>query len=636
MLLLVLVVGLICYHVYKSIKPPPPIPLPENVSEICPRVKLNDGRYLAYRELGFPKDKAKNKIIILHGFGSSKLVDLKITQEMIDEFEIYFLFFDRAGYGESDAHPSRTVKTDTYDIEELAEKLQIGPKFHVLGMSLGAYPVYGCLKYIPHRLSGATLVVPLLNFWWSSMPQSLLSAALKKLPIQNQWTFRVAHYLPWLLYWWLTQKWFSPFSPNPRETMTERDIELADKHTKHSYIKESALRQGEYVSTHRDIIASFENWEFDPTELLNPFSDGNEGSVHMWCALEDKQILREALLYICDKLPWIKLRQVPETGHLIIHEKQHFEDIIKTACYHVYKSIKPPPPIPLPENVSEICSRIKLNDGRYLAYRELGFPKDKAKNKIIIIHGYGSSKLVDLKITQEMIDEFEIYFLLFDRAGYGESDAHPSRTIKTDTYDIEELADKLQIGPKFHVLGILSGATFVAPLLNFWWSRMPQNLLSAALKKLPIENQWTFRVAHYLPWLLYWWLTQKWFSPFNLNPLTTMTERDIELADKHTKHSYIKESALRQGEYVSMQRDIIASFENWEFDPTELLNPFSDGNEGSVHIWCALEDKQILREALLYICDKLPWIKLHQVPEAGHLIIHEKQHFEDIIKTACS
>lgn len=83
MLLLVVVVGLIAYYVYKSIKPPPPIPLPENVSEICPRIKLNDGRYLAYRELGLPKDKAKNKIIILHGYGSSKLVDLKITQVLI-------------------------------------------------------------------------------------------------------------------------------------------------------------------------------------------------------------------------------------------------------------------------------------------------------------------------------------------------------------------------------------------------------------------------------------------------------------------------------------------------------------------------------------------------------------------------
>lgn len=83
MLFLVAAVGLIAYYVYKSIKPPPPIPLPENVSEISPRIKLNDGRYLAYRELGFPKDKAKNKIIILHGFGSSKLVDLKITQVLI-------------------------------------------------------------------------------------------------------------------------------------------------------------------------------------------------------------------------------------------------------------------------------------------------------------------------------------------------------------------------------------------------------------------------------------------------------------------------------------------------------------------------------------------------------------------------
>lgn len=88
-----------------------------------------------------------------------------------------------------------------------------------------------------YRLSGATLVVPLLNFWWSRLPQNLSSSAFKKLPIQNQWTLRVAHYFPWLLYWWMTQKWFSPFSQNPRETMTERDIELADKHTKHSYIK---------------------------------------------------------------------------------------------------------------------------------------------------------------------------------------------------------------------------------------------------------------------------------------------------------------------------------------------------------------------------------------------------------------
>lgn len=72
-------------------------------------------------------------------------------QELIEELSIYFLFFDRAGYGESDPYPSRSVKSEAFDIQELADKLQIGSKFYVIGISMGAYPVWGCMKYIPHR-----------------------------------------------------------------------------------------------------------------------------------------------------------------------------------------------------------------------------------------------------------------------------------------------------------------------------------------------------------------------------------------------------------------------------------------------------------------------------------------------------
>lgn len=80
MFLLLAIVGLISYYVYKSIKPPPPIPLPENVSKKSLRVKLSDGRHIAYRELGCPKDEAKHKIIIIHGYANSKEVDLYTTQ----------------------------------------------------------------------------------------------------------------------------------------------------------------------------------------------------------------------------------------------------------------------------------------------------------------------------------------------------------------------------------------------------------------------------------------------------------------------------------------------------------------------------------------------------------------------------
>jgi hypothetical protein len=43
------------------------------------------------------------------------------------------------------------VKSEAFDIQELADQLQIGSKFYVIGISMGAYPIWGCLKYIPHR-----------------------------------------------------------------------------------------------------------------------------------------------------------------------------------------------------------------------------------------------------------------------------------------------------------------------------------------------------------------------------------------------------------------------------------------------------------------------------------------------------
>jgi pimeloyl-ACP methyl ester carboxylesterase len=70
---------------------------------------------------------------------------------MIDELGIYFLLYDRAGYGESDPNPKRSVKSESLDIEELADQLQLGSKFYVIGVSMGSYSTWSCIKYIPHR-----------------------------------------------------------------------------------------------------------------------------------------------------------------------------------------------------------------------------------------------------------------------------------------------------------------------------------------------------------------------------------------------------------------------------------------------------------------------------------------------------
>lgn len=47
---------------------------------VSPRIKLRDGRHLAYIERGVPKDIAKYKIVIVHGFGSSKEMNFLAPQ----------------------------------------------------------------------------------------------------------------------------------------------------------------------------------------------------------------------------------------------------------------------------------------------------------------------------------------------------------------------------------------------------------------------------------------------------------------------------------------------------------------------------------------------------------------------------
>ena len=76
---------------------------------------------------------------------------LLISQEIVEELGVYFVAFDRPGYGESDPDPKRSMKSIALDIEDLADQLGLGAKFYVLGFSMGGQVVWGCLKYIPHR-----------------------------------------------------------------------------------------------------------------------------------------------------------------------------------------------------------------------------------------------------------------------------------------------------------------------------------------------------------------------------------------------------------------------------------------------------------------------------------------------------
>ncbi|KAG9160872.1 hypothetical protein Leryth_008679 [Lithospermum erythrorhizon] len=328
-------VSLLCcvaWLVCRSFRPPPP--------KICgepggppitgPRIKLRDGRYLSYQEQGVAKETAKYKMVFVHGTSTNKHDAWIATSGLAQELGAYIVSFDRPGYGESTPNPNRTIKSTALDIEDLADQLGLGPKFYVVGYSMGGQSVWGCLKYIPHRLAGATLVAPVINYWWPGFPKKLKAKELSEQLRQDQFALRVAHYAPWLLYWWNTQNWFSGSSViRGKARMTPQDIEFIIKSHANGNPKEYSTKQGMYESYMRDMMIGFGKWEFDPMDLKDPFA-GQEGAVHLWHGSSDGLVPVALQRYIAERLPWIHYHEIPKGGHLFCYADDVKDDILRT------------------------------------------------------------------------------------------------------------------------------------------------------------------------------------------------------------------------------------------------------------------------------------------------------------------
>ncbi|CAN1747752.1 hypothetical protein LINPERHAP1_LOCUS3182 [Linum perenne] len=269
----------------------------------------------------------------------------------------------------------------------------------------------------------------------------------------------------------------------------------------------------------------------------------------------------------------------------------------------VYQILYPPSPKicgSTPNGPPITGPRIKLRDGRHLAYKEFGLPKQVAKFKLVFIHGFFSCRH-DPVITfhPEVYQQLGVHIVSFDRPGYGESDPDPNRSPRSLAMDVEELADQLGLGDRFYVVGFSMGEAY--------YLQLPQ-------------DQWTLRVAHYAPWT-YWWNTQKWFPASGVaagHPEVFSTQ-DLEILSKEELPDEVNKAyIIQQGEYEALHRDMMVGFGSWEFDPMEIENQFSN-NEGSVQVWQGDEDRMVPVMLQRYIGEKLPWVKYHELAGVGHM-----------------
>lgn len=88
------------------------------------------------------------------------------------------------------------------------------------------------------------------------------------------------------------------------------------------------------------------------------------------------------------------------------------EGIINAVAKVFYKAVEPPPPkLCGTEGGPPITApRLRLRDGRYLAYCEAGVPKEKAKYKIVLVHGFTGSRM-DLLRASEVRETINIFIL---------------------------------------------------------------------------------------------------------------------------------------------------------------------------------------------------------------------------------
>nr|CAD1835461.1 unnamed protein product [Ananas comosus var. bracteatus] len=325
---------------------------------------------------------------------------------------------------------------------------------------------------------------------------------------------------------------------------------------------------------------------------------------------------------------WLYKAVEPAPPRICGSEGARREDGGEGLAGRILTAIRPPPTRPCGSDGGPpvTAPRVRLSDGRHLAYAESGVAKHDARVKIVFSHGFTSSRLATLRASPELVEELGVYMVGFDRAGYGESDPNPNRSVRSAASDLTELADALDLGPKFYLVGFSlgnhadcwGGASCTCDKLQV--ARVPRDLADEAYSKQELGDQWALRVSYYAPSILHWWMEQSWLPTSTAVKGTTYlpNKLDQELRTRSVADGSFdkrRQLATQQGIYESFYRDMKVMFGKWDFDPMDLSPP-----PFPVHVWQGDEDGLVPVVLQRHIASRHSWINYHELPGTGHFL----------------
>ena len=120
-----------------------------------PFVTLSDGRRLAYEIRGNPS--SRHTALYIHGTPSCRLEFLGLNHGVLDSLGLRLVGVDKPGYGQSDPHFGRSLRSFVADLEELADHLQL-QRFLLIGVSGGGPYSWATARYAPNRVQGVLIL----------------------------------------------------------------------------------------------------------------------------------------------------------------------------------------------------------------------------------------------------------------------------------------------------------------------------------------------------------------------------------------------------------------------------------------------------------------------------------------------
>jgi pimeloyl-ACP methyl ester carboxylesterase len=277
------------------------------------KMKLADGRILAYRDYGNPSGVP---IFLLHGLPGSSLWFLE-DDSIAHELNIRHIATDRPGFGASDFNPNMTILNYSDDIIQLADSLHLDT-FHMIGVSGGGAFAMACAYQHPRRVQSIGLV--------SSV--SPITRDNRDMALSNRVAFFLARRAPFLLrgLYSMTRRLIMK-SPQRYIQAVENQLSEADRATFNDAETQQVLilqlqeayAQGVQGALHETRLQAHA-WGFEINHIQLP--------THIWHGDADTLAPFETGVYLHQTIPNSHFYPMKGVGHLFSDNEVIWRDIL--------------------------------------------------------------------------------------------------------------------------------------------------------------------------------------------------------------------------------------------------------------------------------------------------------------------